>query len=129
MKKMILLFLLTALLPMGVSAYDAYINGIYYNFSGDEAYVTYNKKNPDRNVSDYSGTVVIPETVTHRGQTYTVTGIGKDAFINCSDLTSVTIPESVTSIGNLAFAFCHGLTSITIPSSVTTLGGFCLSGL
>ena len=39
-----LLLLLTALLPLAASAYDAEIDGIYYNFiSEDEATVTYQK--------------------------------------------------------------------------------------
>ena len=51
-----------------------------------------------------------------------VTSIGSEAFHNCSDLTSITIPNSVTSIGYEAFMFCTNLTSITIPSSVTSIG-------
>ena len=42
----------------------------------------------------------------------TVTGIGEVAFFNCTDVTSVTIPDSVTSIGDSAFSRCTGLTSI-----------------
>ena len=49
--------------------------------------------------------------------------ITSDAFADCVDLTSVTIPNSVTSIGNHAFSSCKGLTSIIIPNSVTSIGG------
>ena len=51
-----------------------------------------------------------------------VISIGDWAFSNCTDLTSVTIPNSVTSIGNYAFSNCYGLTSATIPNSVTSIG-------
>ena len=51
-----------------------------------------------------------------------LTIIGDRAFSSCSDLTSVTIPNSVTIIGNHAFENAYGLTNITIPNSVTTIG-------
>ena len=51
-----------------------------------------------------------------------VTRIGTDAFRNCKELTSVTIPESVTNIGGIAFIGCDGLKSITIPSRVKSIG-------
>lgn len=50
-----------------------------------------------------------------------LTSIGDYAFLNCTGLTSITIPESVTRIGSDAFQ-CNGLTSITIPESVTSIG-------
>ena len=51
-----------------------------------------------------------------------VTSIGEAAFVGCTGLTSITIPDSVTSIGDVAFAICTDLTSITIPDSVTDIG-------
>ena len=46
------------------------------------------------------------------------------SFRNCSNLTSITIPNSVTSIGRYAFYQCSNLTSITIPNSVTSIGQY-----
>ena len=51
-----------------------------------------------------------------------VTTIGNTAFYNCTDMTSITIPNSVTTIGDAAFRVCRSLTSITISSSITTIG-------
>ena len=101
-------------------AYDFSVNGIYYgkNSDGKTVYVTYK----DSNYNSYSGSVVIPSTVTFSGTTYSVTSIGDGAFDECSGLTSVTIPNSVTSIGNSAFSGCSGLTSVTIGNSVTYIG-------
>lgn len=51
-----------------------------------------------------------------------VTSIGYSAFEKCTSLTSVTIPAGVTSIENCTFYGCTSLTSITIPNSVTSIG-------
>ena len=51
-----------------------------------------------------------------------VTSIGDYAFVYCSSLTEVTIPEGVTSIGVGAFRACSRLTEVTIPKSVTSIG-------
>lgn len=51
-----------------------------------------------------------------------VTEIEDYAFRNCESLESVTIPDSVTLIGIYAFCDCRSLTSVTIPNSVTSIG-------
>ncbi|MBO7470591.1 MAG: leucine-rich repeat domain-containing protein [Bacteroidaceae bacterium] len=119
-----LLLLLVALLPILANAYDAKIDGIYYDFSGDEAIVTYESEG----FNSYSGTVAIPESVTYSGKTYRVTSIREYAFYGCSSLSSVTILEGVTSIGDMAFYECSSLTSITIPESVTSIGDYAFNG-
>ena len=57
-----------------------------------------------------------------------VTSIGRYAFEGCSGLTSVTIGNSVTSIGDNAFGYCSGLTSVTIGNSVTSIGNSAFEG-
>ena len=123
MKKLLISFILM-LLPMVASAYDAQIDGIYYNFNTTDktATVTFLYYNSVNNQSAYSGAVVIPEKVTYNGVTYSVTSIEDFAFWYCRGLTSITIPNSVTFIGDRAFYGCNGLTSVTIPNSVTSIG-------
>ena len=43
-----------------------------------------------------------------------VTSFGQFAFINCTNISEVTIPDSVLSIGSSAFSGCSGLTSVHI---------------
>ena len=53
-----------------------------------------------------------------------VTSIGDGAFKDCTNITSVIIPDSVTSIGEYAFSDCYALTSIIIPDGVTSIGNY-----
>ena len=47
--------------------------------------------------------------------------LGSCAFLNCSGLTSLSLPSSLTSIEREAFAGCSGLTSLSLPSSLTSI--------
>lgn len=51
-----------------------------------------------------------------------ITNIGRAAFYNFTNLTSVSLPDSLTSIGITAFSNCTNLTYITIPSNVSNIG-------
>ena len=104
-----------------VEAVNAQGVTIYYNYkNGTELEVTYRGSSSYSQYNEYSGEVVIPESVTYNGTTYPVTGIGFCAFAG-SDLSSVTIPSTVTDIDNGAFKNCAMLTGVDIPNSVTTL--------
>ena len=112
-----LLLVATCLFSTNTFAYDAKINGIYYNLvtKAKQAEVTHN---PNK----YNGTIRIPGTVTYNGVTYSVTSIGDQAFLYCSGLTSVTIPNSVTSIGVEAFYGCSGLKKVIVPDIAAWCG-------
>ena len=125
MKKNYFSLLLALLISAAANAYNAYVDGIYYNFSGSEASVTYKVLTE---VNFYTGNVVIPSSVTYGGKYYRVTSIGDHAFDNCSGVTSITIVNNVTSIGKYVFSQCTGLTSIIIPNSVKTIGEAAFSG-
>ena len=56
-----------------------------------------------------------------------VTKICKYAFAECSELTSVIIPDSVTIINEIAFSYCTSLKSVTIPDSVKFIDDFAFS--
>ncbi|MBR5973150.1 MAG: leucine-rich repeat protein [Paludibacteraceae bacterium] len=81
---------------------DIVVDGLQYSLEGTKATIT-----------DYIGfdeNLVIPETITYNGSTYTVTSIGYrpgtgwmkyGAFYYCSTLKSVVIPPTITSINGV----------------------------
>ena len=80
------------------------------------------------NASSISGEVVIPESVTNGGITYTVTKIQYDqisgnlkGFYGCSNITSIVIPNTVTTINSSSFKNCTKLTNVVLPNSLTEL--------
>ena len=119
-KKIAFVFLLAILLPNIAFPYDFKVDGIYYNRNNGNVEVTYK----DTNYNSYSGDVTIPDNVSFNGTTYPVTAIGSHAFCDCTDLTSVNIPNSVTAIGTSAFYSSKGLSYVNIPSSVTSIGKY-----
>ena len=70
-----------------------------------------------------TGAVTVPSTLGG----YPVRRIENWAFYGCTNITSVTIPNSVTRIGNSAFEGCSAMSSVTIPSSVIELGAHAFS--
>ena len=96
------------------------IGGIYYllNPITKTATVTFR----DENYNSYSGDVIIPEIINYSECDYNVTAIGNTAFASCSQLTSITLPNSITSIGDNAFIDCYELDSVVIPNSVKAIG-------
>lgn len=53
------------------------------------------KKNVE---AEYCSDVVIPEQVSYQEETYRVTAVGFEAFLDCLRLTSIVIPYSVTEL-------------------------------
>ena len=123
MKKSFLFFTML-FLSITSYAYDIAIENadgktIYYNYSNNGQELEVTKGN-----TPYSGVINIPETAMYMNRTRSVTSIGKSAFHECGNLTSVSIPNNVTTIGDNAFEHCWNLNSVTIPNSVTSIGNY-----
>lgn len=138
------LFLLAVLVTDFVFAHDFKEDGIYYKYVGNDVYVTYRGDQFRSYDGEYSGEIVIPETVTHNNTIYNVAGVYEYAFYMCPDLAKVTMGNSIKeiqreafahsgitevvfgnsleTIGDAAFSSCENLNSITLPNSVTKLG-------
>lgn len=92
----------------GIKKYEkkTQIDGLIFEDSGSES-VTLTGGKP-------SGNFVVPSNVQFNGRLCKVTAIGKEAFRNNTDITSLTIPTSIGNIGEMAFRGCANLKEITI---------------
>lgn len=108
-------------LLFGIAAYAEtfVVDGIRYKtYLGSDVEVV---TRTSSTYSDYSGDIVIPDTVTCRGVSYAVLKIGDYAF-NGSDVTSVLLPETIELIGIQVFQNSKSMRSCNIPSKVRYLG-------
>ena len=107
--------------PSGQTLYYSYYT---YGGSVTGVKVTYphNLSSPWGSYTKPVGDLIVPDTVSYGGITYSVISIDEHAFDYCTGLTSVTIPTSISLIDNYAFRQCTGLTSVIIPNSVSHIG-------
>lgn len=115
---------IAAATTMQATAYDFACDGLYYNIIDSTSCVEVTRENSGN--STYSGTVIIPGTVTDGSSQYTVTRIASSAFIR-SAVTDVQIAGSVAEIGDSAFCFAESLANVTLPPTLTTLSQSALS--
>ena len=120
MKKKIFLILFAAIAGTSVLfAEGTLIGELYYNLNTSKKTATVTYQSMDENYPDMT-VVNIPATVTYDGVTYTVTAVGQNAFKDCLNITSVTLPDGITDIARFAFRMC-GFTSLSIPKSLKTM--------
>lgn len=86
--------------------------------NGDDAYIITGKGSFD------GAELVIPAQI----DGIPVVAIGERAFLNCSEIKSLIIPDSVTSIGQRAFDGCSSLENIIFGSGVETIGNSAFNG-
>lgn len=118
-KNKLVALLLMCLCATKASAYDFEADGIYYTIT--------DRKNLTAAVSNgtnkYGGDVTIPATVVANDQTYTITSIAAQAFLNCDQLKSITIGSEVRTIDRQAFKGCTDLSELIIPDNVVSFTG------
>jgi len=87
--------------------YDFILDNVLYNIiDASNVFITGNS-NPPSNWN-----LIIPSQVTNLRSVYNVIGINENAFNNCVNLTSATIPDSIASINIGAFNNCPNLLSV-----------------
>lgn len=67
-------------------------------------------------LSTYTGAIVIPESASYQGKSYSVKVIDDDAFNSCIDITSVSFPNTLSDVYEGAFYGCDNIETVYIPS-------------
>ena len=123
MKSLIFVTCLALVLPFALIAETEIVDGVkwaYYVENGEACIEAAGAKSSltlSAIPNTTSGALMIPSVLGG----YVVSSIGWRAFVYCSKLTSVIIPDSVRSIGLSAFYGCSNLTSVVISDSVTSI--------
>ncbi len=109
------------------SAASITVNGINYSTSKLNATVakytiTKATSTTPADTAFYTGDIVIPSTFEYNGETYTVVATAANSFLDCKNLTSLSLPETCVTIGRNSFKGCSALTVSPIPSTATSVG-------
>lgn len=137
MRKLFTFFL--ALVTVAAVAEDlssVKIGDLYYDLNTESSTATVVAKPSGK----YTGDITIPPSVEYNSETFSVTAL-VNAFYDCADLTSVTLPNSVKRVSDYSFYGCSSLESIvandkifarlpmsysgsyTIPEGIQTIAG------
>ena len=76
----------------------------------------------------YKGEITIPEKITYEGVEYTVVATAANSFLDCRELTSLTLPSTCVTIARNTFKGCSALKNSPIPPTVTSVGSGVFNG-
>ncbi len=117
-------FLLLALIcVMSLMAETVLIDGLYYSLGTTTATLVKDQTSGNSVYGSYIN-VTVPASVYYNNYTYPVTTIGSNAFESCSNLQSVTLPNSITAINSSAFYYCTKLGSVNLPEGLTSISQY-----
>ena len=92
-------------------------DGLTYRIYSEESYAE---------ITGYNGNgknLIIPESL----DGVPVTSIGQQAFVNCTTLESVEIPDSITRMGYWAFSGCSNLKQVKLSKNLKSINMDCFS--
>ena len=92
-------------MAMTASAHDFEYEGKFFNIVSAADHTC--EVTADADGSKYAGFVFIDEKAVWDDQEYTVVGITDEAFLGCSELTSVETPSTLQYVGRRAFVYSH----------------------
>lgn len=130
LKRSALVLTLALFMGMGAAAQTFLYEGICYKATGNKLKIldlhpakSKDIPKPENGTlpDQYSGDVVIPESIVYNGVTYTVSEVGSTAFKE-SAITSFTFSSTITKVGKGIFQGCTQLTNVHFSTGLTQLG-------
>ena len=103
-------------LPTTAYAEETIPEGLKYSISDNEVTIT--------GYDGLNSKLTVPELI----EGYPVTSIGDRAFLNCTVLTDIVMPNSIRSIGSAALYGCSSLKSIILSSCLNNIGDSAFAG-
>ena len=128
---------ISLLLAMAAMSLSSLASGFIYTYEGQTlAYNIVNQYQKTVSVTQYKPApkgegIIPPKVYQYPGIEYTVIEVEASAFKDCTELTSIQLPNTIKSIGSYAFYNCSSLTTANIPELVYEIQDytFALSGL
>ena len=118
-------FLLFGITRVEATTFTDASTGVTYTISIATGYLT--NVQLTKCPTAFSGSFTIPGTVINNSTTYNVTSIASNVFLNCTAITSVTLPSTLNGngfnsrMGTYAFSGCTALKTAIINTSLTSL--------
>ena len=128
MKRTVELIILLCMSLLTIKGQPVTINGITYDYYAPYKFINGKKVIISESAlvksasTSLSGSITIPSQITYKGKSVVVTAILRNAFEDCSQITSIIVPAGVGSIGDYAFKNCTGLRSIKLPVKIDEIG-------
>lgn len=108
--------MLNAFIP--VSAYDFEVDGIRYDITSFVEFTVTAAALSE----GIGGDIIIPSSVEFKGKTLSVIAIGDDFAKDNKELTSLQICDGINVIGSSSFSGCSNISTVTFPESVLEIG-------
>lgn len=135
MKRCLLILFVVSFFAASAADADCYdfkktIKGHTFYFSilsGDSTVAVVAPQGRQGGWKDYdkpSGRLMIPGQVQRDGEIYAVVAVDDNAFMECSQIESVTLPSSVNRLGSGAFCYCSSLRTVVIECDSIGAGFF-----
>ena len=102
-------------------------NGVKYTIKNDYAIVGDGSTNNHNAYTTCPTDIVIPQQVTYNNSVYTVKEIGERAFYRCTNVNSISLPNTIVKFGQSSFDLMFYSGTIYFPESLEHIDNWCFA--